>query len=144
LYPNSFCSTKVTYDIRLTGSFHTMTTHGRSSWTSSPISGSRTSVGAVVIASTAQRLRRLDLGEGRAGNGRDRRRDLRGEPEQDVEGGGPHRRRTGDVDADEEYRDTQEILRIAHTRLGHADGHQHLTGPEQGRRGPGSPQPPQG
>src|SRR5690606_22728931 len=39
LYPNSFWKTQVTYDIRLTGSFQTMVTHGRSAAGRSSTSG---------------------------------------------------------------------------------------------------------
>src|SRR5690606_36575972 len=39
LYPNRFWKTQVTYDIRLTGSFQTMVTHGRSAAGRSSTSG---------------------------------------------------------------------------------------------------------
>src|SRR5207247_7292544 len=46
-YPNSFWNTHVTYDIRLIGSFHTITIHGMSGSTTSPASGRSTWTGAV-------------------------------------------------------------------------------------------------
>ena len=59
LYPNSFWNTQVTYDIRLTGSFQTMVTHGRSGSGDSSMSGTSTGMtcGAAMPPSMPRRRR---------------------------------------------------------------------------------------
>src|SRR5918995_2699613 len=136
-YPNSFCSTYVTYDMRLIGSFHTSTTHGRSGSTSVSPTGWSVSTGATcsggpaigMIPLSRARCRAIDAwsrslvvsaqrvgqhtvtGAGGSGSGLRQR-----QPHpQDRD---PHQRTAEHVDPHQEGRHAGEVLPVADRGLG--------------------------
>src|SRR5262245_50321737 len=71
LYPNSFWNTKVTYDMRLIGSFQTLTIHGTSGRTVSSPRGRSTSTGAVATLAIAPLWQAGAVSSGRTFDGRE-------------------------------------------------------------------------
>src|SRR4051794_36863651 len=92
--------------MRLMGSFHTITTHGRSgvTWVSSV--GSSTSTGLTVGAGTAQ-LNQVGSRARTASHGK-----------KETEARDPHDDGAGDVHADEQHRHPSRVLRVPDDRLG--------------------------
>src|SRR5438874_1899814 len=104
----------------LTGSFHTMTTHGRSGVTTSSVCGvsSRTgaSVGTAIVLSIATSLSGTDEHGVRRPDGGFSWGGRQGlvQPHHS----GPHGGRAGDVDADQERWQPGEVLGVADADLG--------------------------